>query len=502
MEARKIVMYLLMATAMATALGTLFVVPVLVGETAAHGKEEKKNPPEVSGNGVVIASSHAYNGSVKGSEKSDNTADDPESTEDSTIAGSEKFRLVWLPDDCGCTPIQPERESGTTKITYGFYHDKMESEADEENNIATAKIKFSRLNRIGYFSMGYDTGTGLMDYEGWEQNGVVKNARQYNTRVDLVLKFSNNPGSLFKSKSKIHKLIREIERLIKDHDGTGVTIDFRNTSNLEYETMHRFVSDLSKKMKTLGKGRYLNLFFAFNGGKKEAEFNTLSLNQVRDMMDDIDLLLVMVLPVNGKNDPLKTEDSFLALTRLIDRYGLENDDIEFKDKTIPVLWAGDEQNEEIFNQILLLGYGGVGLWPETSLSGEATEFISIAFKKHPGILQLDPIAELLLEYCPSCCKWICPHRVVWKAVTGTLMAALILYYILSFFFCELRAFTAAHLLYLVGSVLVFLLLAAGLILCVPAFEGHRSLAMGLLVICGALYILMDFIRRRREARFP
>jgi hypothetical protein len=412
------------------------------------------------------------------------------------------LRLVWEADDCGCTPIQPDIDSAISKMTYGFYHKNMEPEEDDDQKTATAKIKFSRLNRIGYYSLGYDAEKGVMESNGWENNGFVKTARQYNSRVDLVVDFSDNPGNLFKSISMLLVMTQEIERLVKEYDSTGVTIELRNMSNLEGTTMHSFVLDLREKLTALGQGRYLNLFFVFDEGEETETFNSLPLDQMTKMKNAVDLFLVMVLPDKNKDDPAKAKDRFLALSQKIEKYCLKTDDIELKKKIIPVLHAGNGNNGAIFNQILLMGYGGVGLWPEKELSGEATEFIAKAFKNHPDILQRDTISKLLFEYFPDLCKLICPNRTILYYITGIFGGALALFFILSFFICELRVFARSHVLYFAAGVLIIMILVAGLILCVPRLQGQRGLALALLFACGAGYMIMDYFRRRREAKFP
>jgi len=422
-----------------------------------------------------------------------------------------KPRLVWEADDCGCTPIQPERKPGQTKITYGFYHQEMETKENKEKTIAVAKIKFSRLNRIGYASLVYDELKGFLNYEDWENNGFVKNARRYNSRVDLVVRFQTNPQVLFANKSKTRSLAREIERLIRDHGGSGVTIDFRNTSDLDTEIVHGFVSVLREKLMKIDKQLYLNLFFEFDETAKEREFNTFSLEQVGNMMDMIDLFLVMIPPDNSHEKQASgichenmsgIVDRFLILSDRLDLYGIQHNNNGLKDKTLPVFSKDTEKNEVFFNQILSVGYGGIGYWPDKSLADQETQFIGFVFKSRPLPVQMDLIKKVLYTLCPDCCKQICPNRNVLIVITQILGAALIIYYILALFFCELRSFAASHALYFIGTCLVFTGLVAGLILCVPRLQGKRTLAISLLLLCGAGYIVKEFIRKRREARFP
>jgi hypothetical protein len=420
-------------------------------------------------------------------------------------------RLIWEADDCGCTPIQPERKPGQTKITYGFYHQDMETKENKEKTIAVAKIKFSRLNRIGYASLVYDEQKGFLNYEDWENNGFVKNARRYNSRVDLVVRFQKNPKVLFSNKSKTRTLAREIEQLIKDHGGSGVTMDFRNTSDLDTEIVHGFVSVLREKLMKIDKQLYLNLFFEFDETVKDREFNTFSLAQVGNMMDVIDLFLIMIPPNNSHEKNASgichenvsgIVDRFLILSDRLDLYGIKHNDNGLKDKTLPVFTKDTEKNEVFFNQILSVGYGGIGYWPEKSLADKETQFIGFVFKNRPLPEQMDLVKKVLYTLCPDCCKQICPNRKILIVITQILGTALILYYILALFFCELRSFAAIHALYFIGTCLVFTGLVAGLILCVPSWQGKRTLAIALLILCGAGYIVKEVIRKRREAGFP
>lgn len=415
-----------------------------------------------------------------------------------------KPRLVWEADDCGCTPIQPKRQQGVTKIIYGFYHQNMDTKENKVKTKAIAKIKFSRLNRLGYSALLYDADAGFINYEDWENNGFIKDARVYNSRVDFVVAFPANPVSLFSNKSKTRTLAGEIQRLLREHGGDGVTLDLRQTKNLDGEIILGFLGVLREKLVHLNKGLYLSLFVEFDRSKKGHEFNSFSLEQIAEMTEYLDLFLVMVRPPNSKEIKANPdlENSFLALSELMDRYGLENNNIKFKDKTLPVLPPEHKKNEEIFNQILTVGYGGVGFWPKKSLANAETQFIGKVLKNHPLPEQMDAIKRLLLHFCPDCCKLICPNRVFFIVPTEILGAALILYYILSMFFCELRSFASAHALYFVGACVVFVGLVTGIILCVPFWQGMRTLSVVLLILCGIGYLIMEFIRKRRQARFP
>ena len=474
--------------------GLFFILPVFGGQAPSETKEEPTAVTSQSSSTGVSPVLHEAG-----------------AQELKTLGTIPKPRLVWEADDCGCTPIQPERKPGQTKITYGFYHQDMETKANKEKTIAVAKIKFSRLNRIGYASLVYDELKGFLNYEDWEDNGFVKNARRYNSRVDLVVRFQKNPKTLFSNKSKTRSLAREIERLLRDHGGGGVTIDFRNTSELDTEIVHGFVSVLREKLMNIDKQLYLNLFFEFDETKKDREFNTFSLEQVGNMMDLIDLFLVMI-PPNNRHEKLASGichenvsgivDRFLILSDRLDLYGIEHDNNELKDKTLPVFSNDTEKNEVFFNQILSVGYGGIGYWPDKSLADQETQFIAFVFKSRPLSAQMDLIKNIFDKICPDCCKQICPNRNVLIVITQILGVALILYYILALFFCELRSFAASHALYFIGTCLVFTGFVAGLILCVPSWQGKRTLAICLLLLCGAGYIVKEVIRKRREAKFP
>lgn len=485
--------YICLFVAVMVAGGSFFILPVL-GKEASVGTDEKPTAVTTPSSTVVSPVLHEVGGQDF---KTSKTAAKP--------------RLVWEADDCGCTPIQPERKPGQTKITYGFYHQEMETLENKEKTIAVAKIKFSRLNRIGYASLVYDELKGFLNYEDWENNGFVKNACRYNSRVDLVVRFQQNPKTLFANKSKTRSLAREIERLIRDHGGSGVTIDFRNTSDLDTEIVHNFVSVLREKLVNIDKQLYLNLFFEFDETAKDREFNTFSLEQVGNMKDMIDLFLVMI-PPNNSHEKLASGichenvsgivDRFLILSDRLDLYGIGHNDNSLKDKTLPVFSKDTEKNEVFFNQILSVGYGGIGYWPDKSLADQETQFIAFVFKSRPLPVQMDLVKKVLYALCPDCCKWICPNRNVLIVITQILGTALILYYILALFFCELRSFTARHALYFIGTCLVFTGLVTGLILCVPSWQGKRTLAISLLLLCGAGYIVKEVIRKRREARFP
>lgn len=490
------------------AMAVLFWTMAIAGTTESGGEPSVKSsvkssgsiPEKCSSNPKPIIDQNYENGS----ELSDIDPDNP-GKETSNDAGDEsKLSLVWEADDCGCTPIQPKRQQGVTKITYGFYHQNMETQENEAKTQAIAKIKFSRLNRLGYSALLYDVDAGFTNYEDWENNGFIKGAHTYNSRVDLVVAFPDNPVALFSNKSKTRTLAGEIERLIKEHGGDGVTIDLRQTQDLDGEILLGFLGVLREKLVLLNKKFYLNLFMDFDKTQKSHEFNSFSLDQIAEMTESLDLFLIMVVPpvskvTEGKPD---LENNFLALSELLDRYGLENNNIEFKDKILPVLPFGHKKNEEIFNQILTVGYGGVGFWPEKSLANAETQFIGTVFKNHPLPKQMDAIKRLLLHFCPDCCKLICPNRVFLIVPTEILGAALILYYIFSLFFCELRSFASTHAMYFVGACVVFVGLVTGIILCVPFWQGMRTLSVVLLILGGIGYLIVEFIRKRRQARFP
>jgi hypothetical protein len=214
----------------------------------------------------------------------------------------------------------------------------------------------------------------------------------------------------------------------------------------------------------------------------------------------LDLFLVMLRPETQGTDAMK--GLFLKLSVLLDHYGLENNNIEFKDKTLPVLPASEEADTEIFTQILSVGYGGVGLWPDKGLGDAETGFIGEVLKEHPALKDMDVVKMLLEKFCPSCCKRICPNRHLLLIPTYVLGALLLTGLICSLFFCELRTLASTHVKYVIGAVVVFLAMVLGIILCVPFWQGMRTLAVVLLFLFCIGYLVIEIVRRRRQERFP
>jgi hypothetical protein len=226
------------------------------GKTGAPEKaDEKKDNPE----------DQAASGKTGAPEKSTSHTDDaPDGS-----GAAKDADIIWLPDDCGCTPIQPRKVQGKGIITYGFFHRGLALEEDKATGAMAAKIKFSRINRIGYHSLVYDMEKGFLNYEDWEDNTYVKTARQYNSRVDIVLTFSDTAAKLFANKDKTRVLAADIERLIQNYGGSGVTVDIRGTSGLDLGVLEGFLEVLREKLTDIDDELFLNLMTGFDPEAKE-----------------------------------------------------------------------------------------------------------------------------------------------------------------------------------------------------------------------------------------
>ena len=408
--------------------------------------------------------------------------------------------VIWIPDDCGCSPIQPRKARGKGVVTYGFFHKGLDLEKDKKTGALAAKIKFSRINRIGYVSLVYDMEKGFLNYEEWEDNPYVRTALRYNSRVDIVLTFSDSVSQLFANKDKTRVLAADIQRLIKNYGGSGVTVDLRGTSNLDIEVLEGFLKVLREKLLNLDGELFLNLMTGFDPEDEGGPFDGFTIEEVAHMTLSLDLFLVMLAPAEEGGEPVKA--LFLKLSKLLDRYGLKNNNIEFKDKTLPVLPSRKGADEEIFTQILTVGYGGVGLWPEKGLDDAHTQFISEVFKAHPSFRDMDVVKQILEHFFPGCCKLICPNRHFLLLPTYLLGLMLLTYLVCSFFFCELRTLARTYFKYFLGAVLLLLAMVLGIILCVPFWQGMRTLAVTLLFLLCMGYLIAGIIRRKQQERAP
>lgn len=403
--------------------------------------------------------------------------------------------LEWIADDCGCPPVQSDKKDlGKNPVTYGFYPIDLAVEVDETQRLKTAKIKFDRFSRIGYYALVSNDQGGFPHLVDWEQTPFKKTTRRHNSRLDLVVALDQGATDFLMMASKHRALARSITGLIRDFGGDGVTVDFRHVPQGHFQGFLAFVTFLKAELEQVDPDLFLNLFCDFNAAGNQ--MGRMTLDQAAGLQDRVDLFLVLVQAAT----PAHTLESFLTMSIIVNRHNLQQNNLFRKNRILPVFSGKTPHIETYFRHILDRDYGGIGFWPDYGLDDEETRFISSIFRAYP--MEMDTVEKIFNTLCPGCCKIICPNRLILVILTCGLGLFLLAFYILSRFICRLRTWAHSHTKLLIAAILIFWLLFAALATCIPFWQGLRTEVIVCLLILSILCLIRLFYVKHKPQRKP
>ena len=424
--------------------------------------------------------------------------------------------IQWSGDSCNCV------HDHLAGIVYGFYPYWLAGEKQV--------IDFSVLTRIGYYGLGFDDKGSIIDASRWSEldSGFIREARSYNTKVDLVISRSDwNTWGQFSAEEKtviFDNLATNIVGLVNTPltnftssakpiitlgtspvpiMGDGVTLYFEGypqdkESVDAFKEFSRTLRDLLKAQKRqysvnimfrsseIGKGIYdyykLKEFMdSIEGSDKNLDTNFIILLQEPTAVNKKQLRMNIENEMHAKDRVTMLRNTII--TRTFDR----NNDSQMVDD---IVYAKDN-------------FGGIGFWPQPfGVAGNvADNGISEALNKN----YLDDVDVVESSLKPTVCHFICPNRwgfrIAWEIVAFTLLACVLLY----FRKCEFRVLLDKHFIYVIaGIVTPFFLLSMALMYCDPFLaefsKGHGFLMI--LVVALIVYSIWNHQDKKKKANLP
>lgn len=425
--------------------------------------------------------------------------------------------VQWSGNGCGCV------RRGLSGTVYGLYPFWMAGEKQT--------IDFSYQSRIGYYGLSFDDKGNVTNTERWSglDTSFIRKAREYGTRVDLVIYRDNwdawkkagkdEKTALFRTlAANIVSLVRapltdtfsKVKPYIAPGEhppvmGDGVTLYFSGYPQDEdsVNAFHAFINDLREKLDSPGRPSFVNIMFrSTEMGSGVYGYDKLLklVPQAGDTSAKSRSLFLVLL-----QEPTTTDKKVLRANVEIGLHGEER--LRLLRNIVTVLTYDGRSKGQLEDDIIYAkdNFGGIGFWTQplaAAGAAPADESVTVAALLDKRYLaakhdEASPKAAVCRIVCPN--KWI--FRIAWDVFMLLLVAGVVLY----FSACEWRVIFRQYFLYYIAGVVVpAVLLGFALLFCDPFLagtaEGNGPL---ILVVSGVIaYAVWNYYDKKKKADLP
>lgn len=423
--------------------------------------------------------------------------------------------IQWSGESCNCV------HDHLAGVVYGFFPYWRAGEKQV--------IDFGVLSRIGYYGLGFDDKGNIVDSARWvdQDTSFLKEARTYNTKVDLVVTRSDwNAWNQFTIEEKTQifenlaaNIVSLIDIPLEDLGsrarpyltlGTsptpamadGVTLNFKGypQDKDSVAAFKAFTLSLKEHFRARHRKYSLNLMFSRSEIGKGI-YDYLKLIDFMDVMADHDkktknLFLVLL------DEP--TSDNKKLLRINIEREMHSSARVKLLRNIVLIRSVDKNDESQVVDDVIYAkdNFGGIGFWPQPlGAPGNAAEnMISKALNKY-YITKTGVETDFNREVC----HFICPNRlafqVVWEIFVLVVLACVMLY----FGQCGCRTTIEKYFIYIIaGLVVPAFLLSMSLLYCDPflssIFGGDALLLIVVLALIG--YSIWNHRDKLRKANLP
>lgn len=408
------------------------------------------------------------------------------------------------------------------------------------------ELDFSVLTRIGYFALGFDDRGNIAKRFDMtkERAGFINTARRYNTSVDLVIynndwrawsrmlaaKQSTIGDSLIESIATVaaqrldNSLLNRakpwitlgMSRVPPIVDGVTLYFDGYPRDDAASDYLVSFITRLKTRLRQVGKGSgwYYNLNIVLpmddlgTGVFRESYLKQLvpkveqSDRDEFDAQNDVDLFIVMLDEPTGETKKKLRQDMEKMLKGIQRRNMLR--------KIVPLLNPAVQppettDNHQFFDDLVYFedNFGGVAFWPapfsDMQPAAEINRQITIAFEDSG---YNDVLNHLFTRFFPSYCRLVGPNRWPVRIVFDLLALLMLIYFLLSFRFFELRLFFRKRFFWFLGMGGLAFLLQCSLFACDPFWKYRRSEVVFLAFLALAFVLIWLYVRKMKESDYP
>jgi len=438
-------------------------------------------------------------------------------------------------ETCGCS-----RDFSNT-LVYGFYPYLL---ADK----GTQTVDFSLFDRIGFHTLilgkkgqvqspVQDSDiSGLADFihrahryrvkadatfyaTGWEEwdSDVIENAAR-NIAAFAVRKFDGSRMPFWQ------RMMRWVPGgSSQTLDGINLYFDY-GAKTRSSKNINAIVEQVSTRLGELGDETTLNIILGLELGKMPFDQQQFQILKPVLLGEDLRVKEVLIfLPVNTGESRKRTSEAKKLLRQIVENaFHGENritvlrkivpvvSPVEADFKPLPTSDVGDSQ----FDDDLLYfkdNFHGVGLWPLPLESSQHVDAIRNAlirnYQGHDNLHereyeQSNYLGELLQQYAPGFCEFVCPNRLYFYLGLGSLVSILLIYALLAMWNCRLREIYQRKQLYFLVLILMIPIIFVISLVCDPAAEKYvDTVVIGILLFLVGGYVWQS-VRKAVQPKLP
>ncbi len=354
------------------------------------------------------------------------------------------------------------------------------------------QVDFSLLDRIGFYALSLNQKGEIQNHLQWQNRwnaaDFINEAHKFRVAVDLTLyatdwqkwsdKVINDAASnTVKTVTQTFKtsntnILRTILPFVKDTSfatADGVTLFFDNYTTPDTgKIIVTFVTKVAELLDDAEADVSLNIILGMdmNNAKKELLFEELGdilLNNKKGKhLVDYMFTFLQEPTVNSK----------IILRRTIEDAFSEQDQITVLRKMAPIISPNiNEVNAKQLESNLIYfqdNFAGVGFWPLPLNSDEQIETIKeTLINLYQVEVDSNHIGELIDDYAPGLCAFVCPNRWLFRIGFDLLIGLLALYGFLAIWIYRLRVLYKQYALYFIAICLVTVLVFLASLICDP-----------------------------------
>ena len=407
-------------------------------------------------------------------------------------------------EDCGCS-------RDFSALVYGFYPYLLARSEDRN-------VDFSLFDRIGFNMQVLDDGGNIPRRLQWSDEnesgkniaGFLSKAHKHRVKVDATFYALNWQGwqgkenAISNAVSNIVKTARQEfhesdaklwrEFFSQRVDGVNIYFDDYNKSSSAADLVE-IVQNLSEELRREDLAVELNIILGFNQSDFGEELLT-GLKQILVGDEAVVNKVFVFLPKNTLKSRKNSSEAKKALRQKVENAFSGNNRTKVLRKIIPIttpveidfepLPKNDEQDSQFDDDLIYLkdNFAGVGLWPLVPESESEAKEIEKALARHYQANDgYNVLGEILDDYAPGLCEFVCPNRILFYLGLGLLVGILVTYALLAFWNCRLRAIYRRYFLYFIALFLFIALVFVLTLVCDPAWERRvDSVVIGILLL--------------------
>ncbi len=405
---------------------------------------------------------------------------------------------------CGCIPEFHEKTYGVQPFEYSTKSDPW-WEAEDRSKY------FNIISRIGYYIFELNNNGDLIKVDNMElHKEFVKTAHVYGTRVDIVVGFNrvDKDKPLACSRLFVDTCVKSIVAFILKYDFDGVTVDIgglaqnQDISNVK-PFIKMFMETLDQKLNHPKDEERAKRYF----------INISILDETKPLLDtytlqSIETLDIIIFPVSDENDEEHPFDFFVDKDIEAERmayllpYKFEGEE---SDIGINYMFEkGDSEKLKLkYNIIVGALRSRVAFWLlEYSKTWEKFDKVFERKLVHTNVESDFIFKRLMTKFIPSLCQALCPYRKIEWLVFGIVTSIYIIFLIVSFIQCDVKAFRERHriVIYIIGLLLFIIFYI--ILLCDPTWEGDRYNALVLMIFLLFGLVVRCGIQKKLETDVP